>query len=110
MPELRQLHAGMPHVLLLGCPGPDQSDGQRDTGRERVWDSCFNPSYSYQAGGNIRPSIKSRYRQWLSHKFGSWKATVWRPGCVGCGRCITWCPAGIDTRVEVATLQKETNR
>ncbi len=81
-----------------------------ETRRERVWDSCFNPSYSYQAGGNIRPSIKSRYRQWLSHKFGSWKAQYGVLGCVGCGRCITWCPAAIDTRVEVATLQKEIQR
>jgi sulfhydrogenase subunit beta (sulfur reductase) len=81
-----------------------------ETRRERVWDSCFNPGYSYQAGGNIRPSIESRYRQWLSHKFGSWKEQYGVLGCVGCGRCITWCPAGIDTRVEVATLQKETRR
>jgi ferredoxin len=81
-----------------------------ETRRERVWDSCFNPGYSYQAGGNIRPSIRSRYRQWLSHKFGSWKDQHGVMGCVGCGRCITWCPAGIDTRVEVATLQKEIER
>jgi sulfhydrogenase subunit beta (sulfur reductase) len=78
-----------------------------ETRRERVWDSCFNPSFSFQAGGNTRPSIQSRYRQWLSHKFGSWKEQHGVLGCVGCGRCITWCPAGIDTRVEVATLQKE---
>ncbi|HEY5983774.1 MAG TPA: 4Fe-4S dicluster domain-containing protein [Anaerolineales bacterium] len=81
--------------------------GGTETSRERVWDSCFNPSYSYQAGGNTRPNIRSRYRQWLSHKFGSWKEQFGTLGCVGCGRCITWCPAGIDTRVEVATLQKE---
>ena len=80
------------------------------TRRERTWDSCFNPTFSYQAGGNTRPTIKSRYRQWLSHKFGSWKQQFGILGCVGCGRCITWCPAGIDTRIEVATLQKEAKR
>ncbi|HET6847038.1 MAG TPA: 4Fe-4S dicluster domain-containing protein [Anaerolineales bacterium] len=98
----------------LACPtcfcwdAVDQTDlTGTETRRERVWDSCFNPSYSYQAGGNIRPSIRSRYRQWLSHKFGSWKEQHGVLGCVGCGRCITWCPAGIDTREEVAILQKE---
>jgi ferredoxin len=78
-----------------------------ETRRERVWDSCFNPSYSYQTGGNTRPTIRSRYRQWLSHKFGSWQEQYGTLGCVGCGRCITWCPAAIDTRVEVAAIQKE---
>jgi ferredoxin len=78
-----------------------------ETCRERAWDSCFNPGYSYQSGGNTRPSIKSRYRQWLSHKFGAWKQQFGTLGCVGCGRCITWCPAGIDTRLEVAAMQRE---
>jgi sulfhydrogenase subunit beta (sulfur reductase) len=98
----------------LACPTcfcwdvADQSNlTMMETRRERVWDSCFNPSYSYQAGGNTRPTIRSRYRQWISHKFGSWKQQCGTLGCVGCGRCITWCPAAIDTRVEVATLQKE---
>ena len=81
-----------------------------EAGRVRVWDSCFNPGYSHQAGGNTRPSIRSRYRQWLSHKFGSWRKQFGTSGCVGCGRCITWCPAGIDTRVEVSAFQKEAGR
>ena len=84
--------------------------GATETCRERAWDSCFNPGYSYQSGGNTRPSIKSRYRQWLSHKFGAWKQQFGSLGCVGCGRCITWCPVGIDTRREVAALQKEAGR
>ncbi|HEY5902608.1 MAG TPA: 4Fe-4S dicluster domain-containing protein [Anaerolineales bacterium] len=79
----------------------------RETSRERVWDSCFNPGYSYQAGGNARPTIHSRYRQWLSHKFGSWKQQYGTFGCTGCGRCITWCPAGIDVTAELAALRKE---
>jgi ferredoxin len=78
-----------------------------ETQRERVWDSCFNPGYSYQAGGNTRPTIHSRYRQWLSHKLGSWKAQYGTLGCTGCGRCITWCPAAIDITAEVAALRKE---
>jgi ferredoxin len=64
--------------------------------RERVWDSCFNPEYSYVFGGNTRPNTSARYRQWLTHKFASWHGQFGSSGCVGCGRCITWCPAAID--------------
>ena len=78
-----------------------------ETNRTRIWDSCFNPGYSYQAGGNARPTIHSRYRQWLSHKFGTWKQQYGTFGCTGCGRCITWCPAGIDVTAEIAALRKE---
>ena len=80
------------------------------TKRTRVWDSCFNPGYSYQAGGNTRPTIYSRYRQWLSHKFGTWKQQYETFGCVGCGRCITWCPAEIDITEEINTLRTEVKR
>ena len=76
------------------------------TRRERVWDSCFNPSYSALAGGNTRPTTKSRYRQWLTHKLGSWVVQFGESGCVGCGRCITWCPAKIDITDEVHKFQE----
>jgi ferredoxin len=81
----------------------------KSTRRERVWDSCFNPNYSFVVGGNTRPNIRSRYRQWLTHKLGTWKAQFDVLGCVGCGRCITWCPAGIDITEEVAALRAEVN-
>jgi sulfhydrogenase subunit beta (sulfur reductase) len=81
----------------------------KSTQRERVWDSCFNPIYSYVVGGNTRPNIRSRYRQWLTHKLGTWKDQFGVLGCVGCGRCITWCPAGIDLTEEVAAIRKEVN-
>ena len=74
--------------------------------RVRQWDSCFNPDYSYVAHGNTRPSICSRYRQWLTHKFASWYEQFGTSGCVGCGRCITWCPAEID-HVEELTILRE---
>ena len=80
------------------------------TKRARVWDSCFNPGYSYQAGGNTRPTIYSRYRQWLSHKFGTWQQQFETLGCVGCGRCITWCPAEIDITEEINALRSEVTR
>jgi ferredoxin len=76
------------------------------TQRERVWDSCFNLAYSAQAGGNIRLSTNSRYRQWLTHKMGSWSHQFGILGCEGCGRCITWCPAKIDITEEVKFFQE----
>lgn len=82
----------------------------KSTKRIRVWDSCFNPGYSHQAGGNTRPTIYSRYRQWLSHKLGTWKQQYGTLGCVGCGRCITWCPAEIDITEEISALRNEVKR
>lgn len=75
--------------------------------RWQSWDSCFNLSHSYVHGGPIRQSAKSRYRQWLTHKFGTWWDQFGVSGCVGCGRCITWCPVGIDVTEELQELQKE---
>lgn len=74
--------------------------------RQRVWDSCFNLDFSYMNGGVVRNSIRSRYRQWLTHKLGSWHDQFGTSGCVGCGRCITWCPVGIDITEEVAALSE----
>lgn len=74
--------------------------------RWRKWDSCFTADFSYIHGGSIRQSIKSRYRQWLTHKFSTWIDQFGKPGCVGCGRCITWCPAGIDVTSEIAALRE----
>jgi sulfhydrogenase subunit beta (sulfur reductase) len=75
--------------------------------RTRVWDSCFVLDFSHVHGGNIRPSIRSRYRQWLTHKLGSWFDQFGILGCVGCGRCITWCPVGIDLTEEVKALREK---
>lgn len=75
--------------------------------RVRVWDSCFSLEYSHVHGGNIRPHTRARYRQWLSHKFASWIDQFGIIGCVGCGRCITWCPAGIDVTEEIDAIRGE---
>jgi ferredoxin len=68
--------------------------------RWRRWDSCFTLDFSYIHGGSVRRSGASRYRQWLTHKLASWVDQFGESGCVGCGRCITWCPAGIDLTEE----------
>jgi ferredoxin len=73
--------------------------------RTRLADSCFNRDFSYVFGGNIRPNIRSRYRQWLSHKLASWIDQFGTSGCVGCGRCIAWCPVGIEITEEVNALR-----
>jgi len=70
----------------------------------RQWDSCFTQGHSYIHGITIRAATVQRYRQWLTHKLGSWHEQYGRSGCVGCGRCITWCPAGIDITEEVAAI------
>jgi sulfhydrogenase subunit beta (sulfur reductase) len=75
--------------------------------RRRRWDSCFNLDFSYMNGGAVRPQIRSRYRQWLTHKLATWIDQFGTSGCVGCGRCITWCPAGIDLTEEVAAIGGE---
>jgi sulfhydrogenase subunit beta (sulfur reductase) len=73
--------------------------------RHRVWDSCFSESFSYIHGGSVRESTRSRYRQWITHKLASWEDQFGMTGCVGCGRCITWCPAAIDITAEAAALR-----
>jgi ferredoxin len=85
----------------------DVSDLTGDTAeRVRVWDSCFTAEFSYVHGGAVRQSTRSRYRQWLTHKLGSWQDQFGTSGCVGCGRCITWCPPGIDLTEEVRALRQ----
>jgi sulfhydrogenase subunit beta (sulfur reductase) len=79
-------------------------DGKRAE-RVRLWDSCFSLEFSHVHGGNIRPSTRDRYRQWLTHKLASWIDQFGMSGCVGCGRCITWCPAGIDLTEEVDAIR-----
>jgi formate hydrogenlyase subunit 6/NADH:ubiquinone oxidoreductase subunit I len=78
-------------------------DGQ---GAERVrrWDSCFNGDFSYVHGGAVRTQTRSRYRQWMTHKLAHWWDQFGSSGCVGCGRCIAWCPAGIDITAEAAAF------
>ena len=76
----------------------------RGLSRSRRWDSCFTAEFSYVHGGSVRPSTRARYRQWMTHKLATWPEQFGTSGCVGCGRCITWCPVGIDITEELAAL------
>jgi sulfhydrogenase subunit beta (sulfur reductase) len=77
----------------------------KSSGHYREWDSCFGQAHSYIHGITIRSETSQRYRQWLTHKFSSWHEQYGRSGCVGCGRCITWCPVGIDVTESLANFE-----
>jgi sulfhydrogenase subunit beta (sulfur reductase) len=81
--------------------------GGQATERRRRWDSCFSLDFSYIHGGSVRTSAGARYRQWFTHKLATWQDQFGSLGCVGCGRCITWCPVGIDITEEAAALRRE---
>jgi formate hydrogenlyase subunit 6/NADH:ubiquinone oxidoreductase subunit I len=81
--------------------GPDAAQSAE---RRRVWDSCFTLDFSYIHGGSVRTSAGARYRQWLTHKLATWQDQFGALGCVGCGRCIAWCPARIDLTAEANAL------
>jgi len=102
--ELCELHHGVPHLLLHHGAGSYDLANQVAV-RERTWDSCFTLDFSYLHGGSVRRQTKSRYRQWMTHKLANWIDQFGTSGCVGCGRCITWCPVGIDITEEVAAIR-----
>jgi sulfhydrogenase subunit beta (sulfur reductase) len=78
--------------------------------RWRRWDSCFTMDFSYIHGGSVRASPMARYRQWITHKLAGWIDQFGTSGCVGCGRCITWCPVAIDITEEVRAIQQSEQR
>ena len=89
------------------CTTVDDTTDLTGTTAERVrrWDSCFTLDFSYTHSGSVRNSARSRYRQWMTHKLAHWIDQFGSSGCVGCGRCITWCPVGIDITEEAAAIR-----
>lgn len=86
----------------------DSSDlAGEEAERTRRWDSCFTLDFSYVHGGSVRSTARSRYRQWMTHKLATWIDQFGSSGCVGCGRCITWCPVAIDITEEVAAIRAD---
>ncbi len=82
---------------------PDVAAGVDE--RVREWASCFQLDHSYLHGGSVRVSTKARYRQWMTHKLSTWWDQFGVSGCVGCGRCMTFCPVGIDITEEVRAIR-----
>jgi ferredoxin len=83
----------------------DVSDLSGTVERHRSWASCFDLAHSYVQGGPVRQTTMSRYRQWMTHKLSTWWDQFDTSGCVGCGRCLTWCPVGIDITEEAAAIR-----
>jgi len=76
--------------------------------RWQHWASCYEFDFTYvHGGGSVRQSGASRYRHWLTHKLGSWHDQFGMSGCVGCGRCIAWCPTGIDITEEMNKMARD---
>ena len=85
----------------------DASDLEGQTAeRWQSWDTCFSLDFARVGTGRVRNSVLSRYRQWLTHKLATWIDQFGTSGCVGCGRCITWCPVGIDITEEVRAIRR----
>jgi sulfhydrogenase subunit beta (sulfur reductase) len=78
--------------------------------RTMKWDSCHTLDFSYIHGGSVRTSAMARYRQWMMHKLCYWTEQFGAFGCVGCGRCIVWCPVGIDITEEAARFRTKVSR
>ena len=93
-----------PTCFCVGIEDAGELAGDR-VERTRVWNSCFSVDHAYVHGGSVRPDGRSRYRQWLTHKLATWHDQFGTSGCVGCGRCIVWCPVGIDITEEAAALR-----
>ncbi len=90
------------YLLLPGISKKAEISGTR----VRTWDSCFSVNFARVHGGNFRPSRSARYRHWMTHKLAYSIEQHGSPDCVGCGRCITWCPAGIDITEELEAIRQ----
>ncbi len=105
----RCLACGNCTLVCPTCFCSDVHDTSELTGevvRTRTWSSCFDLEHSYVHGGAVRKSTRSRYRQWLTHKLSTWWDQFDTSGCIGCGRCVTWCPVGIDLTEEAAAIRR----
>ncbi len=93
--SLSCLSCGICTYLCPTCHCFDLVDEKRR--RLRCYDGCAFSDFTLEASGvNPRPSKKERYRQRVFHKFDYFKKNFGENLCVGCGRCIRYCPVKID--------------
>jgi NAD-dependent dihydropyrimidine dehydrogenase PreA subunit len=83
-------------------------ESEKDCFRKiRTWDSCQLSGYARVAGGaSPRAKLWERFRNRYQCKFVIMKENFSKLGCTGCGRCISTCPAGIDLREVIQSLQE----
>jgi sulfhydrogenase subunit beta (sulfur reductase) len=93
-------------TMYQDVPSLDGKSSERSV----AWDSCFTYQFAQVAGGHFRSELWARYRQWMVHKFAYWLDQFGVFGCIGCGRCITWCPVGIDVTESVREVQEVEQR
>ena len=85
----------------------DEASGGKGQ-RVRNWDSCLSTLYSLETSGhNPRPSGRERTRQRIMHKLNYFPKLFGKIACVGCGRCILYCPVNFDIRQTIEEIQKE---
>jgi Pyruvate/2-oxoacid:ferredoxin oxidoreductase delta subunit len=78
----------------------------------RSWDACTFGLFTLHASGhNPRTTRGERYRQRVLHKFSFTGEDEDHFRCVGCGRCVALCPAGLDiseiVTAAAAAIQEE---
>ena len=103
------LACGTCTYLCPTCHCFDISDEVKgsDGVRIRSWDSCMFPMFTKETSGhNPRSSQKERWRQRTMHKFKYYVDMFNAISCVGCGRCVMYCPVNIDIRKIVEDISK----
>ena len=104
------LACGTCTYLCPTCHCFDISDEMKgaDGKRIRNWDSCMFPLFTKETSGhNPRSSQKERWRQRAMHKFRYYVDNFGAIACVGCGRCVMYCPVNIDIRKIVEDISKQ---
>lgn len=98
------LGCGVCTFLCPTCFCFDIVDEVQRNERIRNWDTCMFRIYSQEASGhNPRPTRRERTRQRLMHKYSYWLDHIGKIGCTGCGRCVRYCPVGLDIRAMIRT-------
>lgn len=94
---------------VRGCGGDDPAGEERGE-RVRYWDACVFDSYARTRARHHRPTHSMRYRQRIMHKFAYYPRNLGKILCVGCGRCIEYCPVSIDLTQVLRSVRGDARR